>query len=294
MDVAIHDADGGSYPNLALMKLSAHHKSQGDKVFMYEPLFALSTDIVYSIKVFTFTPEDQSLLGNVQRGGTGYGLTKPLPDAIEHIMPDYSLYGCDTSYGFLTRGCPNKCGWCIVPRKEGDIRANADVGEFLAHNQVVLMDNNVLAHDHGIEQIDKLARLGVKVDFNQGLDARRIDDSVARRLASLKWLAPNRLACDQKGQMESIQKAVELLRWHNATPRRYFVYVLVKEVEDALERVRFLKGLDLDCYAQPYRDFSSGADPTQEQRDFARWVNHKAIFKSVAWEDYIRNKRKAA
>lgn len=285
MQVAIHDADGGTYPNLALMKLVAWHRKNGDEVFKYQSIFALQTDRVYSSKVFTFTP-CTGVIGKEERGGTGYGLNTTLPDEIEHIMPAYDFYGCDKSYGFLTRGCPNSCGWCIVPKKEGAIRAHADVEEFLAHKDVVLMDNNVLAHDHGLAQIEKMARLGVKVDFNQGLDARRIDDGVARRLAKLKWLAPVRLACDQKGQMESIQKAVTLLRWHNVTPRRYFVYVLVKDVDDALERVRFLKGLDLDPFAQPYRDFASNTEPTQEQKDFSRWVNHKAIFKTVPWEDY--------
>lgn len=292
MLIHLHDADKGKFPNLALMKLSAHHKALGDTVSFHSPL--LWADKVYSSKVFTWTPEDGQLFGDdVEMGGTGYGSMTDLPEAVEHIMPDYGLYGCQQSYGFLTRGCIRSCPWCVVPKKEGAIRAHADIEEFAAHRDVVLMDNNVLAHAHGIEQIEKIARLGLKIDFNQGLDARLIDDAMARRLAKVSWLHPLRIACDSAGQMESIQKAVTLLRWHNCTPRRYFVYVLVKEIDDALERVRFLKGLDLDPFAQPFRDFTSGAEPTGEQKAFARWVNMKATYKTTTWEDY-QDRRKAA
>jgi len=288
----LHDAEGWRFPNLALMKISAWLRAQDIEAIKYDPVFALPGDKGFSSKVFSFTPEDPDLMGDFLKGGTGYGGMRVLPDAVEHHMPDYSLYQTQKSYGFLTRGCPNQCPWCVVPEKEGGIRAHADVEEFLAHDSVVLMDNNVLAHPHGIRQIEKLARLGVKVDFNQGLDARLIDDGIARRLAAIRWLAPIRLACDQKGQIEAIRKAVTLLRWHNAVPRRYFVYVLVKDVEDALERIRFLKGMHLDPFAQPYRDLKTNAEPTQEQRDFARWVNHKAAFKATTWEDYRQRKEK--
>lgn len=282
--ILLHDADQTSFPNLALMKLSAWHKANGDDVDWFAPIL-YGGEKVYSSKVFTFTPEDRYLPDNTQKAGVGYGSTESLPDEIEHICPDYDLYGLDYSLGFLTRGCIRNCDWCFVPEKEGKIKAHADIEEFVKHKNVVLMDNNVLAHDHGIEQLEKIARLGLKVDFNQGLDARLIDDQVARRLAKIKWLNPIRLSCDHKGQMESVRKAVEALRWHNATPRRYFCYVLVKDVEDAVERVRFLKGIDVDAYAQPYID-KVGTPPTAEQKHFARWVDMKAEYKSRTWEDY--------
>lgn len=284
----MHDADKNNYPNLALMKLSSWHKAQGDTVGWFDPVTA-GNDKVFSSKVFTFTEEDPYLTERALRGGNGYGLTNVLPEEIEHCCPDYSLYGVDYSLGFLTRGCPRKCDWCFVPEKEGPISAHADIEEFARHKEVVLMDNNVLAHPHGIEQLEKIARLGLKVDFNQGLDARLIDDGIARRLGKIKWMKPIRLACDHKGQVESVRKAIELLRWHNATPRMYFCYVLVKEVGDALERIKFLKGMNVDPFAMPYRD-KEGNAPDEEVKHFARWVNHKAIFKSVTWDDYRETK----
>ena len=290
MNIALHDADKTAFPNLALMKLSAWHKEHGDDVEWFEPLFS-DCDKVYSSKAFTFTPDDPHLPQCAHRGGTGYCSVAALPDDVEHICPDYDLYETDYSLGFLTRGCPNKCEWCFVPDKEGDIRANADVDEFVRHRDVVLLDNNVLAHEHGLRQIEKLAERGVRVDFNQGLDARLIDDISARLLGKLKWLRPLRLACDYKGQIDSVRRAVELLRWHNVTPRRYFCYVLVRDVGDAVERVRFLKGMNVDPFAQPYRD-KDGTPPTEEQQHFARWVNHKAEFKSRTWEEYHEDLRK--
>ena len=327
MKIALHDADKTGFPNLALMKISAFHKAQGDGVAWYDALWSGDYDKVYSSKVFTFTPNPK-LYGNVVYGGTGYdnieqwdtnqggegwvsgdglscsenqygGISQPdsgrnngiRPNCSEafhgSVCPDYDLYSnLDSSYGFLTRGCPNNCSWCVVPIKEGGIRPESDIEDFLRHDSAVLMDNNVLAHPHGIHQIEKIAKMGIKVDFNQGLDARLIDDSIARLLAKVKWLKPIRLACDRQSQMKHIQKAVTLLRWHNAKPRTYFVYVLVKDVQDAIERVKFLKGMYLDPFAQAYRAIKNPKEPTREQKDFCRWVNHKAVFKSVMWGDY--------
>lgn len=246
MRIALHDADSTNFPNLALMKLSAWHKARGDHVERFMPLDRSAYDVVYSSSVFIGKPAFTDLPDNALRGGTGYGLFENLPDHIEHICPDYSLYRFlldrknrnrkkpepEYSLGFLTRGCPNNCPWCIVPRKEGQIRAHADIEEFCRHKYVVLMDNNVLACDHGIDQIEKMARLGLRVDFNQGLDARLIDEPIARRLGALKWFKPLRLACDRKAQMPAVEKAVKLLRAAGCRPVEYFCYVLVKDVDD--------------------------------------------------------------
>lgn len=287
MKIGLHD-DNTGFPNLALMKLSAHHKSLGHSVSRF---LALETyDQVYSSKVFTFTHTDGYLPEGTIKGGTGYDMSVTLPENIEHIMPDYELYGHTYSMGFLTRGCIRKCSFCFVPQKEGNIRPHADITEFLSHRDVVLLDNNVLSHPHGLSQIEKMASLNLRVDFNQGLDARLIDDSIARLLGRLSWLVPVRLACDSMAMIEPIRKAVELLRWHNVTPSKYFCYCIVNDVNEALERVRFLKGLNIKPFCQPFID-STGKEPTQEQRNFCRWVNHKAIFYSVTWEEYKASER---
>ena len=271
------------------MKISAWHKAQGDTVEWYGGVFD-KPDRVYCSKVFTFTPDHQYPLEgiNVANGGTGYDIASQLPPEIDGICPDYSLYpDMDYSLGFLTRGCPNKCPWCFVPKKEGDIRPYADIDDFCRHDKVLLMDNNVLASDWGIKQIEKIAKKGIKVDFNQGLDARLIDDSVARLLSGVKWWKPIRLACDTAGQMKYVQKAVEALRWYNARPTSYSCYVLLKpnEIEDAIARIRFLKGIGVDPFVQPYQP-PEGREIPQEERNLARYVDMKAVFKSVWWENY--------
>lgn len=132
MRIGLVDVDGHHFPNLALMKLSAWHKSQGDMVEFADPMFG-HYDRVYMSKVFTFTPDCPDYYPcEVVRAGTGYkDYTTTLPDEIEHCCPDYSLYGVDEAYGFLTRGCVNRCPWCIVPHKEGSIRPASPLREFI-------------------------------------------------------------------------------------------------------------------------------------------------------------------
>jgi len=289
MLIGLHD-DNTSFPNLALMKLSAHHKAQGHETERFMPLRLY--DKVYSSKVFTFTQSDGYLPECTIKGGTGYGEYVTLPEEIEHTCPDYNLYSQNYSMGFLTRGCIRKCSFCFVPRKEGAIRAHADVEEFVRHRDIVLLDNNVLAHDHGLLQIEKMARLNLRVDFNQGLDARLIDDSIARLLGRLTWLAPLRLACDSVDMIPIIKKAVELLRWHNVTPSQYFCYVLVRGIPEALETVKALKGIYVYPFCQTLVD-DSGSVASDEQRAFCRWVNHRAVFRSTTWQDYRRKEGSA-
>lgn len=281
-EIGLH-ANDSKFPNLAIMKIAAHHKIKGDEVEFF--MHGIEYDKIYSSKVFTWTNEDILPEENTLLGGSGYRLSNTLPDEIEHICPDYSLYGINYSMGFLTRGCSRKCNFCFVPEKEGGIRKHADLEEFVRHKEVVFLDNNVLASDHGIQQLERIAELGLKVDFNQGLDARLIDDAIARRLSKIKWLEPLRLACDSKHQIKAVGKAVQLLRWHNTTPKRFFCYVLVDNVEESLEIVKYLKGIDVDPFAQPLRK-PDGLSATLNQKAFARWVNHKAIFKSTTWESY--------
>ena len=105
-----------TYPNLALMKISAYHKARGDNVEWYNSL--CHYDKVYMAKVFSFTPDYGYYVNadQVEKGGTGYDISKNLPKEIDRSFPDYSLYRIDKeAYGFLTRGCPNRCKWCIVP-----------------------------------------------------------------------------------------------------------------------------------------------------------------------------------
>ena len=124
MLIGLHDADKEhmrhkSFPNYALMKISAWHKAQGDIVEWWNPL--KSCDWVYSSKVFDFTPDNPYLPENTFRGGTGYAdvpIWQQLRPEADALFPDYSIYpACDYAVGYITRGCPNHCRWCMVPAK---------------------------------------------------------------------------------------------------------------------------------------------------------------------------------
>lgn len=118
-------------------------------------------DKVYAAKVFTFTPDYNYYINanQIEKGGTGYDIEKVLPIEVDRLQPDYSIYNIDSnlSYGFLTRGCPNRCKWCVVPKKEGKISPYMDIEEITAgRKKAILMDNNILASNYGLQQIEKI------------------------------------------------------------------------------------------------------------------------------------------
>lgn len=289
MNIGLIDVDGHNFPNLALMKISAYHKSKGDYVEWANPLFG-NYDRVYKAKVFTFTKDNYDVYDcEIVKGGTGYDITSKLPKEIDDMQPDYSLYGINgISYGFLTRGCPNKCKWCIVPIKEGKVYPYRDIDEVANGNKkVVLMDNNVLASEYGIEQLKKIAENGYKIDFNQGLDARMITDKIASILAKIKWIDYIRLACDQKGQINSILKAHELLEKHGYK-KDIFCYFLINDWNDVHERLNALRQYKwFKPHGQPYRDFNNPYQIIpQWQKDMAHWMNKHNIYYSCEFKDF--------
>lgn len=286
MKVALVDVDDNGRPNLALMKISAYHKAQGDEVDLVKPVMAWAYDKTYASKVFMRSPMPL-LPQNSEIGGSGtHDIKKKLPADIDVLCPDYELYGLDYSLGYFTRGCIRRCPWCIVPEKEGDISAYASIDDFIRHDKAVLMDNNVLAHPHGIEQIEEVARRGIKIDFNQGLDARLIDGTMARLLKKVKWLKPVRLACDNQQSKKAIEQAVKLMRSAGVTPSRYFVYCLITDdIDEALDRVHFLESLRLDIFAQPYRDIK-GNEPSHMAKELATWCNKPAFRKTRTFQNF--------
>ncbi len=252
MIIGLHDADmehlntkrhKKTFPNYAIMKISAYHKALGDTVEWWEP--SKSYDRVYSSKIFDFTPENPLIPGNTIMGGTGYGLFSDLPKEIDEMFPDYSLYpDCDYAIGYITRGCPNNCRWCIVPHKEGAVRPYRTWEQLVRpdSNKLVLMDNNILSLDYGVEQLKSLIDSGYSIDLNQGLDARLVTDSIAAILANLKWIKFIRFSCDSIPQIEAVKNAAALLEKYGVKPYRLFVYLLVtSDLQNAEYRVEQLK-----------------------------------------------------
>ena len=290
MLVGLHDSDKTDFPNYALMKISAWHKAQGDTVEWWIPF--LQYDRVYSSKVFTFTEECPYLPPDTIKGGTGYGIYDELPQEIDDMFPDYSIYPkVDYAIGFLTRGCIRKCPWCVVPKKEGHIRPYRTWQEIKRPDSrdIVFMDNNVLACPHGVEQMKDMIGKKVRVDFNQGLDARLITPEIAEILSKLKWIRQIRMSCDTDAMLDVVLTAIKRLQDCGVKPYRVFVYLLVQDIESAERRAIALRQVGADAFAQPYRDFTNNEEPDEELKRFARWVNHKAIFNTVPrFADYKR------
>lgn len=295
MKISLVDVDGHNFPNLALMKLSAWHKAQGDSVEWYNPLFS-HPNRIYASKVFTFTPDFHDYAaGDPEpvRGGTGYDPSVKLPDEVEQMIPDYSLYPDFTAaLGFLTRGCIRNCKWCIVPKKEGRLREVDDIERVAAgREEVVLLDNNFLASspDFVREQLEKAARLRLKIDFNQGLDARLVTPENVRLLAACRWIRYIRFSCDTVAMIEPIRRAVALLREYGFK-REIFVYMLVTDIGDAETRLRALVDLNVIPFAQPYRDFTADSTPTAAQRKFASFVNVKGgkLCRKMSFKEYYK------
>jgi len=297
--VGLHDAEAERFrgkkrfPNYALMKISAWHKAQGDTVEWWEPLGLF--DRVYSSKVFDFTPENPYLPPDTVKGGTGYGLFTELTPEIDAVFPDYSIYpNCDYAIGYLTRGCPNRCRWCIVPKKEGNIQPYRAWRDLVRPDtdKLVLMDNNILACEYGIEQLAGLIGSGYKIDLNQGMDARLVTPEIADILARLKWISYLRLSCDQESQIEPVLHTCELLKARGIKPYRVFVYLLVTaDLSSASRRVEALKGLrGINLYAQAERNESLGIRPNKAQLEFAHRYVYSGCFRRETWEEYIQRK----
>ena len=185
MLIGLIDGDRKKYkhkfPNLALMKISAYHKSLGDTVEWVFPIEQKHYNKVYISKVFTHTADVNMPISvnEIITGGTGFSITKKLPDFIDCLNPDYSIYPkVDYAIGFLTRGCPNNCYFCVVPKKEGNIHPYNTWQEIKRpdSNKIVFMDNNVLASEYGLNQIKEMIGQNIKIDFNQGLDVMLLNE----------------------------------------------------------------------------------------------------------------------
>ncbi len=246
-------------------------------------------DRVYMSKVFdeTYTsdmPEPYNTK-EIVKGGTGYGLQNRLPDEIEHVMPDYGLYGInDTAYGFLTRGCPRHCSFCIVGDKEGlKSRKVADLSEFWNGQRLIkLLDPNLLACPEHLALLSQLAQSGAFVDFTQGLDARLLTEENIAALNSIR-IREIHFAWDFMSETDSVLKGLKLYaKLAKRKPHGAFggVYVLTNyntSMEEDLYRIYTLIDMKYDPYMMVYDKTHA---PLKLKR-LQRWCNAVQIRKVV-------------
>ena len=288
--IGLIDVDSHNYPNLALMKISAYHKSIGDDVEWWNGLKRY--DKVYQAKVFdeTYSPDNEFVVmaDEVIKGGTGYNLDKNLPEHIEHIYPDYELYrgGGDTAYGFLTRGCPRHCAFCIVGDKEGLVSHQvADLDEFWRGQKYIeLLDPNLLACKDRIRLLKQVLDSKASVNFNQGLDIRFMDEDVA---AILSEINPKMIHFTWDNYEFKTYEKLKKYRPHfKIDDRRLRVYVLTNfntTHDQDLERVYKLRELGYDPFVMIY----DKPNAPKITRRLQRWCNNKYIFRSCEhFEEY--------
>ena len=316
MKIGLIDVDGHTnrwgltFPNIPLMKLSAHHKSKGDSVEWWNPLTSEHMDIVYVAKVFSYSDDYPYMINadRVIRGGSGYCIDlvngkevfdrkrdKPLPDEIEHIYPDYDLYGVtDTAYGFITRGCPRGCEFCHVAAKEGrkSIKV-AELSEFWkGQKNINLLDPNITASKECLDIFDELIETKATIDFSQGLDIRMMTSEKAERLKKMR-IKQIHFAWDNYEDKEMIvpkfKEFKDIIQLDRGNLQVYVLANFNTTLEQDLERCYILRDLGYAPYMTIYnKDNLPKGHPILKAQ---RYVNNRWVFYAVErFEDYKRNK----
>tara|TARA_R100001530_G_scaffold136125_1_gene115372 strand:+ start:117 stop:1046 length:930 start_codon:yes stop_codon:yes gene_type:complete len=281
-------------PNLALMKLSAYHKSKGDTIGLLKNMGEV--DKIYVSVIFPKNKTGSFGLKvmypdtEIVYGGSAINYDC-LPNNIEHIMPDYDLYGIDYSMGFTTRGCIRQCSFCIVRNKEGYLRFHAPLKEFVnpEFKKLILLDNNLLAYKNHLDILKEIKERDLKVDFNQGLDIRLLNEKNANLLSQIKYynhkfnVRTLRFAYDNTNDKPYIKRGVRMLLDAGIRPRNIFFYVLAytDNILDAVHRVNVLKELGCRPFIMPYNQIF-----TKEMRKLQHWVDYMPYYSFIEWEDF--------
>jgi hypothetical protein len=305
MHIGLIDVDNTDYPNLVLMKLSAWYKKQGHTVDLLKPMDVLGGanlffpyDKMIGACVFT---KNMPIVRNLREqgadiAGCGTDDKRELPDEVEHIYPDYSLYGItDTAYGFLSRGCPRCCPFCIVAGKEGkQSRKVADLSEWWnGQKEIKLCDPNLLACPERDDLLEQLADSNARVDVNQGFDARLLTPNVIKRMNKIRFSVLH-FAWDNPKDKIVQNKLLMFSELSNIQGKSAYkmkkVYCLTNywsTFEEDLYRVYWLRDNGFDPYVMIYEKDSA----PKRLRHLQRWVNNKYIFRSCdKFEEYSRKK----
>ena len=284
MNVLLIDADRANFPPLALMKISAWHKARGDRTYLNNG--CSKPDKVYVSCVFTKNaPRVRGVAKMfscpVEIGGYGVNGAK-LSDEIEHIRPDYDLCDFGCSIGFTSRGCIRNCPWCIVPKMEGSLRDHAPISEFLHpdHDTCILLDNAFLDSPRCRQNLEFIRDHELKVDFNQGLDIRSVNEKKARLLADchyVDWDSKRRclrFSFDTPEIEPEVRRGIRLLS-EAGIPRQHLQFYMLVGFSTTFSqdwhRFEVLRELDAKAFVMKY----NGRRDVPILNHFARWVNRR-------------------
>lgn len=293
MRIKLIDIDSHGMPNLALMKISAYHKEKGDIV----GFDTVNPDKVYISCIFKWnrqkaiqTAKGHELLSNakIEIGGSGIN-NEVLPEEIEHLCPDYELYNLNYSIGFTSRGCIRKCPFCDVWKREGKIRHSSDLSDFLRHDKVILLDNNLLAAPNAEKTLVQLRDKKIKVNFNQGFDLRLMTNDYAKLLSEIRFTTRKfdkrtiYVAWDNMKDETEILNGLEILIDNGIKPYSMMCYMLTgydTTFEDDMYRFNKLREFKVSPFVMLYNKQGD-----KKHREFARWVN-KRFYKWKPFYDF--------
>jgi len=268
-------------PNLALMKLSRYFKEQGRTVILCrKERYIRGVDAVYASCVFSFSSSRERAAslhqfygGSLILGGSGVDIHKRLPGEIEKLPADYALYPEleDRGIGFITRGCPFHCPFCIVPQKEGAIRQVSDIETLLPNkiNKLILLDDNILAHPMAVKFLEEMAMRRLQVNFTQSLDIRFADREKARLLRlvdcrNTKFTRQNYyFSLNDTQDLEQVRDKYQLFGFSPADNVEFIcMYGYNTNLAEDVERFRFLKTLPgAYVFVQEYRPLPNSPRP---------------------------------
>ncbi|HEU5463687.1 MAG TPA: radical SAM protein [Candidatus Binatia bacterium] len=310
MKILLFQLDG-KLPNIALMRLAAHHRARGDSVELRRAANVEAIvprlgdpswwDRIYASLIFERTRPLAIRLAQIYAttpvhfGGTGWSLANSIEAlGIESLAQDYSLYPSFTaSIGFTQRGCRLKCPFCVVPVKEGKNRAEQTIAELWRGEpwprELLLLDNDFFGQPHWRERIEEIRAGKFKVSFTQGINARMIDEESAAALASVDYrddsMKNRRIytAWDNRKDEERLFRGLELLAEHGVKPDHIMVYMLIgywagETANDREYRRRRLREFGARPYPMPFTR-------TRELVGFQRWVIG-AYDKRFSWEEW--------
>lgn len=276
MKIMLIDIDS-KIPNLALKKIEKHHKDRGDKIIWNLPLWRNQVDKIYVSCVFSKNKSQcKEWEGRAEIGGSGYSLTKTLPQEIEDLKPRINL-------GFTTRGCIRKCPFCIVPKKEGKIKVVGDLLDLWDNKakDLIVLDNNILALPKHFELVCRQAQKNkIRIDFNQGLDHRLLTQEIIDLMKSIRHIE-YRFAFDHPSFKPTVDKAITLLQKNKINRCNWYVLVGFNTIfQEDLDRLNYLKERKQNAYVQRYKW-------DRQYIPLARWVNQHHIFHSMTYEQFL-------